>query len=133
MKLTTKGYYALQSILDMVNNGNERPVRLVDISDRQALPLSYLEQIFRNLRKGNIVRSVRGPGGGYVLAFPTNQITIGQILTSVKETMQYSDTVSKPKKETTEYQLMQKFFKRLDDVVLNELNLTTVEDLIKGN
>jgi Rrf2 family iron-sulfur cluster assembly transcriptional regulator len=133
MKLTTKGHYALQSILDIVNNGNGRPVRLVDIANRQDLPLSYLEQIFRNLRKSEIVKSVRGPGGGYILSRNIKDITVSQVLTGVNELMRYADIVDKPKKATAEHRLMHRFFQGLDKTVFEKLNNITIEDIIKGN
>lgn len=67
MKLTSKGRYAVTAILDIALHGKLEPVSLADISDRQAISLSYLEQLFAQLRRDGIVQSVRGPGGGYQL------------------------------------------------------------------
>lgn len=129
MKLTTKGYYAIQALLDIINNGNGRPVRLVDIADRQNLPLPYLEQIFRNLRRGTIVKSVRGPGGGYILNKSISEISIAQILNSVNELMRYSDVIDHPQKLTPEHRLLSFFFKELDQIMLEHLNLCMLSEV----
>ena len=68
MRLTTKGRYAVTAMLDLALHGQAGPVSLADISDRQAISLSYLEQLFAKLRRNSLVTSVRGPGGGYKLA-----------------------------------------------------------------
>ena len=65
MKLTTRGRYAVTAMLDLAIHGEQRPVSLADISVRQEISLSYLEQLFAKLRRGALVDSVRGPGGGY--------------------------------------------------------------------
>ena len=68
MKLTTRGRYAVTAMLDLAINGGKRPVSLADISGRQEISLSYLEQLFAKLRREQLVTSARGPGGGYRLA-----------------------------------------------------------------
>src|SRR3979411_1996364 len=85
MRLTSKGRYAVRAILDLTFNSNGRPVRLQEISERQKISLHYLEQLFRRLRKGTVVKSVRGPGGGYVLSRSMDEISIKDVLTSVGE------------------------------------------------
>ena len=65
MRLTTKGRYAVTAMLDLAIHFNEGPITLADISQRQGISLSYLEQLFSRLRKKGLVDSVRGPGGGY--------------------------------------------------------------------
>ena len=68
MRLTTKGRFAVTAILDLALNETDKPVTLADISERQSISLSYLEQLFSRMRREGIVKSVRGPGGGYHLA-----------------------------------------------------------------
>ncbi|MBP7190469.1 MAG: Rrf2 family transcriptional regulator [Rickettsiaceae bacterium] len=85
MILTTKGRYAVMSIIDIATSGDSRPVSLADISARQNIPLSYLEQIFMKLRTSGIVTSVRGPGGGYLLSTTPSKISIFRILQAVGE------------------------------------------------
>jgi Rrf2 family iron-sulfur cluster assembly transcriptional regulator len=85
MRLTTKGRYAVTAMLDLALNGSERPVSLADISGRQAISLSYLEQLFAKLRRNNLVSSVRGPGGGYRLSRGGHDIFVAQIIDAVNE------------------------------------------------
>lgn len=88
MKLTTKGRYAVTAMLDLANYAGGDPVTLADIAQRQEISLSYLEQLFAKLRRRGLVRSVRGPGGGYVLAGAPANITIADIIRAVDEPIQ---------------------------------------------
>ena len=85
MRLTTKGRFAVTAILDLALNETEKPVTLADISERQSISLSYLEQLFSRMRREGIVKSVRGPGGGYHLAKTHQEITVKDIITAVDE------------------------------------------------
>ena len=87
MKLSTKGRYAIIALIDLVKNGSDRLVTLVEISQRQKISLAYLEQLFVKLRRAKIVVSVRGPGGGYKIARNTELIRISEILKAVDESM----------------------------------------------
>lgn len=87
MRLTTKGRYAVTAMLDLALHGSERPVSLADISGRQDISLSYLEQLFAKLRRNELVSSVRGPGGGYRLSRGSNEIFVAQIIDAVNETV----------------------------------------------
>lgn len=91
MKLTTRGRYALQALIDLTTYSTGRAVKLADISQRQDLPIAYLEQLFRQLRIGGVVKSVRGPGGGYILAKDAADITLEAVFLSVHEVVSYSD------------------------------------------
>ncbi|WP_135078661.1 Rrf2 family transcriptional regulator [Terasakiella sp. SH-1] len=85
MKLSTKGRYAVMAMVDLACNSKGSPVSLADIADRQEISLSYLEQLFGKLRKGDLVKSVRGPGGGYLLARECVDVRISDIIMSVDE------------------------------------------------
>ncbi len=85
MKLSTKGRYAVMAMADMAAQRAQIPVSLLAISERQNISLSYLEQLFNRLRRAELVRSVRGPGGGYLLARPAGQILVSQIMDAVAE------------------------------------------------
>lgn len=87
MKLSTKGRYAMIALVDLARAAEGQLVPLADISERQGISLSYLEQLFVKLRRAEIVASVRGPGGGYRLARDASQIRISDILGAVDETM----------------------------------------------
>jgi Rrf2 family iron-sulfur cluster assembly transcriptional regulator len=85
MRLTTKGRYAVTAMLDLALNAQDRPITLADISQRQGISLSYLEQLFSRLRKQGLVSSARGPGGGYRLSRDANEINVAQVIEAVDE------------------------------------------------
>jgi Rrf2 family iron-sulfur cluster assembly transcriptional regulator len=85
MRLTTKGRFAVTAMVDLAMSGGERPVTLADISQRQKISLSYLEQLFGKLRRKALVSSVRGPGGGYRLTKPSAEVSVGEIILAVDE------------------------------------------------
>ena len=84
MKISTKGRYGLEALLDMAMQIDEAPIKISSIAMRQGLSEKYLEQIFSSLKNNGIVRSVRGAQGGYLLARPINQITVREILTALE-------------------------------------------------
>ncbi|GGF73740.1 MULTISPECIES: Rrf2 family transcriptional regulator [Terasakiella] len=85
MKLSTKGRYAVMAMVDLACNSKGTPVSLADIAERQEISLSYLEQLFGKLRKGDLVKSVRGPGGGYLLSRDCSEVRVSDIIISVDE------------------------------------------------
>ncbi|SDN44741.1 Fe-S cluster assembly transcription factor [Vreelandella arcis] len=87
MRLTTKGRYAVTAMLDLALHGQQGPTSLSDISQRQEISLSYLEQLFALLRRYGLVNSVRGPGGGYLLAYAPDDISVSQVIDAVNETV----------------------------------------------
>ncbi|WP_221799855.1 Fe-S cluster assembly transcriptional regulator IscR [Oceanobacter mangrovi] len=87
MRLTTKGRYAVTAMLDLAIHAEDGPVSLNDISGRQGISLSYLEQLFARLRRCGLVSSVRGPGGGYQLSRATPEINVAEIVDAVNESM----------------------------------------------
>jgi len=88
MKLSTKGRYAVMAMVDLASHSRGNPVALADIAERQEISLSYLEQLFGKLRKGGLVKSVRGPGGGYLLARIAQQTRVSDIILAVDEPIQ---------------------------------------------
>lgn len=88
VKLSTKGRYAVMAMVDLSSHSQGSPVALADIAERQEISLSYLEQLFGKLRKGGLVKSVRGPGGGYLLSRPAAQLRISDIILAVDEPIQ---------------------------------------------
>jgi Rrf2 family iron-sulfur cluster assembly transcriptional regulator len=85
MILSTKGRYAVMALVDIASFGKNKPVKLFSISERQGLDQGYLEQIFAKLKKTGLVKSVRGPGGGYILGRHSSEISISDIMFSVEE------------------------------------------------
>ena len=87
MHLTTKGKYAVTAALDLALHESNDFISIADLALRQSIPGPYLEQLFRNLRKAGILISHRGPGGGYKLSRPSNEIKIGHIISAVEDRM----------------------------------------------
>jgi Rrf2 family iron-sulfur cluster assembly transcriptional regulator len=87
MRLTTKGRFAVTAMMDLAMRGDNGPVALAGISERQKISLSYLEQLFGKLRRYKLVDSVRGPGGGYTIARPLAQVSVAEIIRAVDETL----------------------------------------------
>jgi len=144
MRLTSKGRYAVRAMLDLTFNSNGNPVRLQEISTRQAISLHYLEQLFRKLRTGRVVKSVRGPGGGYVLARSIDEITVKDVLECVGENINPAKDISgNPssgvevksnesgilKVDTQEFNLTKTFFENLGVLMQEYLTATTLGDL----
>lgn len=88
MRLTTKGRYAVTAMLDLALHYKDGPITLADISQRQGISLSYLEQLFSKLRKNGLVDSTRGPGGGYRLSRNANDIAVADVITAVDEKLE---------------------------------------------
>ncbi|MBY4678870.1 Fe-S cluster assembly transcriptional regulator IscR [Marinobacterium arenosum] len=87
MRLTTKGRYAVTAMLDLALHEGKGPISLADISERQGISLSYLEQLFAKLRRNELVRSVRGPGGGYQLNRGQASINVAEVIDAVNESV----------------------------------------------
>lgn len=87
MKLTSKGRYAVTAMLDVTIHASHGPVSLADISERQGISLSYLEQLFSKLRRDGLVNSIRGPGGGYRLGKCSAEIAVADIISAVNESV----------------------------------------------
>ena len=134
MRLTSKGRYAVRAMLDLTTHSNGSPVRLQEISNRQNISLHYLEQLFRKLRNGQAVKSVRGPGGGYVLARPMDQITIKHVLDCVGENINPAKDIVGSEAEnanTVEYHLSKNYFQNLGTIMREYLVTTTLGDLMR--
>lgn len=85
MRLTTKGRFAVTAMIDLAMRDSRGPVTLADISQRQKISLSYLEQLFGRLRRQSLVKSTRGPGGGYTLAKSADAMSVADIILAVDE------------------------------------------------
>ncbi len=85
VRLSTRGRYAVMAMADLAGYGGGLPKALADIAQRQVISLSYLEQIFAQLRRNGLVKSVRGPGGGYLLARPPAETAIADIMMAVNQ------------------------------------------------
>lgn len=102
MRLSTKSRYGLRALFDIAYNSGNLPVQIQDISRRQAISPRYLEQIFQSLKKGGILKSKRGPQGGYYLARSPEEITVREILTATEGEMVLVDCVAGKKRKKAE-------------------------------
>lgn len=134
MRLTSKGRYAVRAMLDLTAHSNGNPVRLQEISTRQNISLHYLEQLFRKLRNGQTVKSVRGPGGGYVLARSMDEITIKDVLDCVGENINPAKDIIGSEAETSntvEFHLSKNYFQNLGIIMREYLSTTSLGDLMR--
>ena len=136
MKLSTISRYGLRALSDLCAQGelqgNSKPVAVSDIARRQDIPSSYLEQLFAKLRRGNLVKSVRGAQGGYVLARPAGDITVAEIIRVLGEPIAFGDCQTKAgcrnTAECPTYELWQRLKGSVDDI----LESTTLEDIARN-
>jgi Rrf2 family iron-sulfur cluster assembly transcriptional regulator len=130
MKLTTRGRYAVTAMLDLAIHGEQRPVSLADISVRQEISLSYLEQLFAKLRRGALVDSVRGPGGGYRLAHDRRAIFVAQIIDAVDESVDVTNCQGKGNCHHGEVCLTHHLWQDLSDRIHDFLSGISLADLV---
>tara|TARA_R110001599_G_scaffold146321_10_gene329495 strand:+ start:13247 stop:13732 length:486 start_codon:yes stop_codon:yes gene_type:complete len=129
MRLTTKGRYAVTAMLDLALHGQQGPVSLAEISGRQAISLSYLEQLFARLRRRDLVSSVRGPGGGYRLGRESEAIYVAQIIDAVDEAVDATGCGGKADCQQGEVCLTHHLWQDLSDQIhgfLSQISLATL-------
>ena len=128
MKLSAKGRYAVMAICDLATSTDGRPVALAEIAERQDISLSYLEQLFAKLRRAGVVKSVRGPGGGYLHARPLKDITIASIVAAVEQT----DAAEKPVPVSEQKPVTHDLWEQLGNQVHWFLKRVSVADVLGG-
>jgi len=131
MRLTTRGRYAVTAMLDLALHGASKPISLADISQRQEISLSYLEQLFAKLRQHKLVASVRGPGGGYLLNRPGDQINVAEIIDAVNESVDATSCSGKGNCQSGEVCLTHHLWEGLSDKIhdfLSEITLGQLTD-----
>lgn len=131
MKLTTKGRFAVTAMLDIAIHESNHPVTLAAISRRQSISLSYLEQLFNRMRKKNLVKSVKGPGGGYVIAKSYDEISIKEIITSVDEKIDSTQCGGNENCHEGDRCITHDLWTSLNHKILNFLDGLTLDDLVK--
>lgn len=122
MNISVKGEYALQAIFDLALQPQAEPVKIADIARRQNIPQKFLELILANLKQGGFVESRRGAEGGYRLAKPADQITIGDVLTFVED---------RKKTKRTSPDAFTELWKRVDAAVSSIVDRTTFAELAR--
>jgi len=130
MRLTTKGRYAVSAMLDLAIHNDLGPVSLADISKRQGISLSYLEQLFAKLRKSELVSSIRGPGGGYRLSRALEGIFVAQIIDAVNESIDATNCGSKGDCNQGEMCLTHHLWQDLSDQIHTFLSGISLADLV---
>ncbi|MCP5346651.1 MAG: Fe-S cluster assembly transcriptional regulator IscR [Gammaproteobacteria bacterium] len=133
MRLTTKGRYAVTAMLDLALHEDDGPISLADISQRQEISLSYLEQLFSKLRKNQLVSSVRGPGGGYELKDSANSIFIAQIIDAVNESLDTTRCGGAGDCQGGEICLTHYLWKDLSQQIHEFLSNISLADLVEKN
>lgn len=131
MKLTSKGRYAVTAMLDVALHGQKNPVSLADISDRQEISLSYLEQLFSRLRKEQLVHSIRGPGGGYRLGRAASDIAVGEVIRAVDESVDATRCQGQADCQNGERCLTHSLWQQLSNRITEFLNSITLGELME--
>lgn len=131
MKLTTKGRYAVTAMLDLSLHSQKGPVSLADISERQDISLSYLEQLFSKLRKRGLVVSMRGPGGGYSLSRVPSEIAMSSIILAVDENVDVTNCGGGAGCQQTKRCLTHNLWADLSGRIQGFLDGITLEDMMQ--
>jgi Rrf2 family iron-sulfur cluster assembly transcriptional regulator len=124
MRMSTKGRFAVNAVIDLALREGAGPVALASIAERQRISLSYLEQLFARLKRAGIVESTRGPGGGYTLGRPAAAISVAEIVGAVDESLEEVDG------EPTESDQPRELWRRLNAVMLEHMGRITLESLV---
>jgi Rrf2 family transcriptional regulator, iron-sulfur cluster assembly transcription factor len=130
MRLTTKGRFAVTAMLDLALNSGRGPVTLAAISGRQGISLSYLEQLFGKLRRHQLVESVRGPGGGYYLAKPVEQVSVSAIIIAVDEPLDATQCGGKENCHDDRRCMTHDLWARLNEKMYEYLGSVHLSDLV---
>jgi Rrf2 family iron-sulfur cluster assembly transcriptional regulator len=133
MRLTTKGRYAVTAMLDLAIHYDLGPITLADISQRQEISLSYLEQLFSKLRKNGLVNSARGPGGGYRLSRDANEIAVAEVIAAVDEKVDATRCRRKGNCQHSERCLTHDLWCDLSDQIFNFLANISLGNLMENN
>ena len=130
MRLSTKGRYAVTAMLDLALHSGKGPVTLSDISGNQGISLSYLEQLFAALRAKQLVRGVRGPGGGYYLGKPPEDISIADVICAVDEWVEFTRCGGRENCRDGQRCLTHTLWDQLSDEIFKFLSGISLADLV---
>ena len=135
MKITSRGRYAVLAMVDIAKFGSNRPCSLSHVSVRQNISLSYLEQIFNDLKKAKLVKSQKGPGGGYTLCKESGEIRILDIFNAIDEQIKTTGCGNNPNafcSGTNKKCLTHNFWENLEGVIGSYLGTVYLSDLVEG-
>ena len=130
MRLTTKGRFAVTAMIDLALNAGQGPVALADISERQRISLSYLEQLFGKLRRRQLVGSVRGPGGGYRLARSAEDVSVADIILAVDEPIDATQCGGKENCRDDQKCITHDLWMELNAHIFEHLRAVTLGDMV---
>jgi Rrf2 family iron-sulfur cluster assembly transcriptional regulator len=133
MRLTTKGRFAVTAMMDLAMHHGDGPVTLAEISGRQKISLSYLEQLFGKLRRHHLVQSVRGPGGGYCLAKETGNVTVAEIILAVDEPIDATQCGGKENCRDEQKCLTHDLWAALNQRIFDYLESVTLRQLVESH
>lgn len=131
MKLTTKGRYAVTAMLDLAMHQDAGPVTLADIAERQQISQAYLEQLFGRLRKRNLVDSIRGPNGGYLLAHIASEISVADIIQAIDEPVDITKCAGEQDCQNGGRCLTHDLWENLNKTIFQFLNGVTLAQLMQ--
>ncbi len=133
MHLSTKSRYAVTSLLDLVMHSDQGPVSLADISLRQGISLSYLEQLFAKMRRNKLVVSTRGPGGGYSLGSSPQNVCIADVINAVDENIRVTNKDIEPDSPYFEPCLTEQLWEELSDQIHEYLTTISLADMMEND
>lgn len=136
MKLSTKGRYGLRAFIDLAVFGQEEPVSLSSIAARQEISVSYLEQLMSKLKKADLIKSVRGVKGGYILAKPMDSISVGDVLRALEGDLTPVECAAIDGNKATHcmesaYCVSKTVWKRINDSIKNTVDSICIGELVK--
>ncbi|WP_244833057.1 Rrf2 family transcriptional regulator [Clostridium sp. BJN0001] len=130
MKLSTKGRYGVRAMVDLASNYGTTPVSIKTISERENLSEYYLEQLFSPLRRANLIRSIRGAQGGYILCRKPNEITVGDIITVLEGPIEIADCIDGLSCDNVDTCATKKVWEKVKKSIDDVLNSITLKDII---
>jgi len=130
MKLSTKGRYGVRAMVDLASNYGSAPISIKTISKRENLSEYYLEQLFSPLRRANIIRSIRGAQGGYVLCKPPNEITVGDIMTILEGPIEIADCIDGVECDSSDCCATKTVWEKIKNSIDSVMNSITLQDII---
>ena len=136
MKLSTKGRYGLRAFIDLAVWGEEEPVSLTSIAERQNISISYLEQLMAKLKRAGLVNSIRGVNGGYVIAKPAEEISVGDVLRALEGDLAPVECPGIGNSSTTQcsgsaHCVSKIVWKRINDSINNAVDSIYIGELVK--
>lgn len=131
MKISTKGRYGLRALVDIAANMEQMPIPLAVTAKRQKISLNYLEQVFGNLRKAGIVKSVKGSGGGYMLAKDADQITVQEVLEALEGSFSITDRSQEEAMDLVSRAIQELVWDQIDEKVNTFLEQRTIGQLVR--